>query len=69
MLVGGLILVLWEPHTPPFTGLGTGLVIGATSKGTALYYKVKMSRWAAAHLPISNPDEEFTKHVSLDGKR
>ncbi len=69
MLVGGLIFVLWEPHNPPFTGLGTGLVMGATSKGTSIYYKVKMSRWAAANPPLSDTAEEFANEVSLDGKR
>lgn len=69
LLIGGLILVLWEPHNPLFTGGGIGLVIGATRNGTAIYYKVKMSRWAAATRPLSETAEEFAKVDSIDGKR
>ena len=61
--------MLWEPHNPPFTGGGIGLVIGATRNGTAIYYKVKMSRWAAANPPLSGTAEEFADVVSLDGSR
>ena len=69
LLIGGLILALWEPHNPVFTGGGIGLVIGATRNGTAIYYKVKMSRWAAVNRPLPEPAEQFAKVVSLDGKR
>ncbi|MBC7763421.1 MAG: hypothetical protein H7201_16865 [Candidatus Saccharibacteria bacterium] len=69
MLIGGLILALWEPHNPLFTGGGIGLVIGATRNGTAIYYKVQMSRWAAAYRPLSETAEQFAKVVLLDGKR
>ena len=69
LLIGGLILVLWEPHNPPFTGGGIGLVIGATRNGTAIYYKVKMSRLAAANPPLSETAEKFADAVSLDSKR
>ena len=69
LLVGGLILALWEPHNPLFTGGGIGLVIGATRNETAIYYKVKMSRWAAVNRPLSETAEEFADAVSLDSKR
>ncbi len=69
LLVGGLILVFWEPHNPPCTGGGIGLVIGATRNGTAIYYKVKMSRLAAANPPLPETAKEFADAVSLDSKR
>ena len=69
LLIGGLILALWEPHNPLFTGGGIGLVIGATRNGTAIYYKVKMSQWAAANPLLSETAEKFVNVVSLDGKR
>ena len=67
--IAGLVLVLLEPHNPPCTGAGLGLVIGATVNRTSLYYKDKMSRWFAANPQLPDAGEELATEMSLEGKR